>query len=273
MTPLHEAADYDNLEVLTYLLEKNANPDIPSTSGATPLCAAALSGSIEIARVLRRRLGSQPLPFDNYNRSPLFFAASRGHLGMVKMFLKGNHKLLRSKDVYGSTAVCSAMRNGHEEVVQYLLPYFMPSMNSPDFLGKTFKWWLTEVGTPGMRKLYKQARAGANKIRTRSERDQDDEDEYEDQIWRYCDVCMATLSERDPYFSCDICDGGSFVMCSSCIKYEAHCREASHKMLSKHPVAEDDGDEEEEDEAPAGGKKKKRGNGRRAEEEEREESE
>jgi len=54
-TALHFAVEYKNLEIVTYLLEQGADPDIQNTTnGDTPLILAADNGDEEMVKVFIR---------------------------------------------------------------------------------------------------------------------------------------------------------------------------------------------------------------------------
>jgi len=83
--PLYLAALNDCQEVAAFLLQKGANVDLPSKSGATPL----------------------------------HIAAARNHLGLVKL-LVDNRAKVNVEDSQGCTALDRALHLHHSEVANYL---------------------------------------------------------------------------------------------------------------------------------------------------------
>ncbi len=51
-TPLHLACDIGNLEVVEWLLDRKADPNIPNFDGKTPLAKAAEFGDLQIVKLL-----------------------------------------------------------------------------------------------------------------------------------------------------------------------------------------------------------------------------
>lgn len=58
---------------------------------------------------------------DGYSRSPLSFAAQRGHIAVVNQLLATGKVDVESKDLLGNTPLIHAAENGHADVVRHLL--------------------------------------------------------------------------------------------------------------------------------------------------------
>lgn len=54
LTPLHVASFMGCMNIVIYLLQHNANPDIPTVRGETPLHLAARANQTDIIRILLR---------------------------------------------------------------------------------------------------------------------------------------------------------------------------------------------------------------------------
>ncbi|MBL8114716.1 MAG: ankyrin repeat domain-containing protein [Acidobacteria bacterium] len=128
-TGLHWAAETDQLEVARVLLDAGADLDARTTWNATPLDWAATLGSGRVAELLLARGAPQP---------SLVIAAALGKLDLVRAALESGRALSAervpvapddhwpadSARVLGDTlseALFAAARNGHTEVVGFLL--------------------------------------------------------------------------------------------------------------------------------------------------------
>ena len=103
--------------------ERYVNPDSPSEYCRTPLSWAAEKGHEGLVRLLLVQKDVKPnTPDTKYGQTPLSWASQNGHEGVVKL-------LLGQKDVnpdtldttYGQTPLLWASQNGHEGVVELLL--------------------------------------------------------------------------------------------------------------------------------------------------------
>lgn len=128
-TGLHWAAETDQLEVARLLLDAGADLDARTTWNATPLDWAATLGSGRVAELLLARGAPRP---------SLIIAAALGKLDLVRAALDtgrepsaarvpvapDDHWPADSARVLGDTlseALFAAARNGHTEVVGFLL--------------------------------------------------------------------------------------------------------------------------------------------------------
>lgn len=148
-TPLLEAANCGNKEVVELLLINHADVNAKDNLGNTPLHYAILGGHKEIADFLRqhggidfvaeiddasasgdllrvknllvgdRHLGSSR---DKDLLTPLHFAASKGRNDVVQLLLS-NGADVNSKTKYGSTPLIEAAWQGHKDVVDILLAH------------------------------------------------------------------------------------------------------------------------------------------------------
>lgn len=86
--PLGKAAYFGKTEMVRYLLNAGADPDMSNLWGATPLAWAAHSGDVESTRLLLER-GACPDPAlpSGLTLWPLRYAAERGHIEVAKLIL------------------------------------------------------------------------------------------------------------------------------------------------------------------------------------------
>merc|ERR1719433_156566 len=90
------------------------------TPGMTPLCCAARFGNAEAIRVLLAADADTSLTND-YGRTPLHFAAIKGHIGALDLLVSTSPTLLDLKDIWGRTAAMWAKELGNQEALQMLL--------------------------------------------------------------------------------------------------------------------------------------------------------
>lgn len=102
-TPLHLAAAWMRVEFVKMLLAAGAKPDIKDGAGATALHHASTA---EIARLLLQRKWSLNVT-DNFGRTPLHWAASKGAAEVVELLIE-NGADVNAKDVDGETPLKAA---------------------------------------------------------------------------------------------------------------------------------------------------------------------
>jgi ankyrin len=84
LTPLHLAASYCHVDVVTLLLNKGAKINITSKDGATPLHLAAQEGCADVVNLLLER-GAKVNVRDKQNRTPLGRAMQWHQAAMVQL--------------------------------------------------------------------------------------------------------------------------------------------------------------------------------------------
>lgn len=125
-TALHWAAEKDHAEIARVLLDAGADIEAKTNWGDTPLKWAATLGSANVAELL---LGRGASGFT------LIVAAALGKLNDVKTMIDSPPDIaLVSNAMYG------AARNGHTEVVKYLLDHGA-AIDTRGFFGGTGLHW------------------------------------------------------------------------------------------------------------------------------------
>ncbi|MCX6612366.1 MAG: ankyrin repeat domain-containing protein [Acidobacteria bacterium] len=117
---LRQAAMLGNSNrLLQLLLDKNADPNIGTATGLTPLMAAANRGNVEAMQMLIDK-GAKPDAKNAAGASALVFAAGSGQPAAVKLLLeKGADPNTKTKR--GETALNAAATQGVEESVRLLI--------------------------------------------------------------------------------------------------------------------------------------------------------
>jgi ankyrin repeat protein len=122
-TGLHWAAEKDHVEIARLLLDAGADIEATTSWGDTPLKWAATLGSSNVAELLLER-GARGFT--------LTVAAALGKLDDVKALIGPDPDL--------SIALYGAARNGHTEVVEYLLDHGA-AIDTRGFFGGTGLHW------------------------------------------------------------------------------------------------------------------------------------
>ncbi len=122
MPPLWMAAVEGQLQMVRYLLEKDARVNIPDGDEGTPLYAAAAEGYVDIVKLLLEHHADARLKGGEH-RVPLNAAAYFGHEDVVRLLCADPPDADAAPDKgykYG-TALGAAARKGHLSIVKFLL--------------------------------------------------------------------------------------------------------------------------------------------------------
>jgi ankyrin repeat protein len=122
MIGIHLAAYFGLQESMSALLDKNA--DIESKDdfyGRTPLRWAAEKGHEAVVKLLLDKNADIESTNNFYDQTPLSLAAKNGHEAVVKLLLNKNADIESKGDLYSQTPLFLAAGNGHEAVVKLLL--------------------------------------------------------------------------------------------------------------------------------------------------------
>ena len=134
-TPLHLAARGKHLDVLRYLVEKDADLNALDNNGTAPLYTLAGSGQTEAARLLIEK-GADIDVKNPVKQTPLNLAAEYGLEGMAKLLIERRADI-ENKNAYGRTPLVGAARErGHINVIRMLLDAGA-DVNSSDRFGDT----------------------------------------------------------------------------------------------------------------------------------------
>ncbi|KFY47728.1 hypothetical protein V496_10483 [Pseudogymnoascus sp. VKM F-4515 (FW-2607)] len=118
---VHVCAYFDLEETAVGLLELNIKPDTEDSNGRTPLSWAAERGHEAFASFLLLRANVKVDSKDSKGRTPLSWAAENGQEAVVRMLIERKDVDADSKDSSGQTPLSWAAVQGHEFVVRQLL--------------------------------------------------------------------------------------------------------------------------------------------------------
>jgi hypothetical protein len=146
---LHLVARYGLSCLAEMLLEEAGNDlrvDAKDQYGRTPLSWAAERGHEAVVRLLVERDDVEADAKGKYSRTPLSWAAARGHEAVVRLLLDTGKVDADLKDKGGRTPLSRAAAGGHEAVVKWLLDTGKVDVDSKDDHGGTPLWWATVWG-------------------------------------------------------------------------------------------------------------------------------
>ena len=126
---LHQAAKNGDEGTIIQLLEiDKVDVDVKDGRNRTPLSWAAERGHAAVVELLLDR-GANLESKDNHGQTPLAWAAEKGHAAVVELLLDRGANL-ESEDKYGQTPLSWAAKRGHTAVIELLLATGKFSVNA-----------------------------------------------------------------------------------------------------------------------------------------------
>lgn len=119
-TALMAAAAQGHGDVVAWLLEAGARPDVVTEDGDSALSLAAARGHVAALRLLAQDEGVDVNRRDGAGWTPLMSAALRGHHRVVATLLERPDLAVNRSDVDGRTALIWAASAGHETAARLL---------------------------------------------------------------------------------------------------------------------------------------------------------
>ncbi len=120
------AAEHGRANMVKMLLEKGASIECRTSQGYTPLLCAARNSHKHVAEILLARGASVDATDSSNGRTSLWFAASRGDVGLLQL-LREYGANLRPTDRTGQPALLVAVIDGHTAAVEFLLQHGLDS--------------------------------------------------------------------------------------------------------------------------------------------------
>ncbi|KAK2612268.1 hypothetical protein QQS21_001694 [Conoideocrella luteorostrata] len=231
LTALHAATENGNVEVAEVLLAHGADSMVGNKSGWNPVHIAAHNGHSDLIDLFLRTPDIDFNLKDNNGRTASYHAAMRGNALIVALFL--SHSVsVTIPDAYNAMPIFSAVRNGHEAVVDQLLAAGSYGIDQLDGFEHNLLWWAQRSGRPDMlcriREHIRQQDASV-------ELDEDLVSEQSpvrfvrDACW--CEVCTRCTVLGTTSYECPTCDGGYFLVCADCYEADVRCRDSSHELI------------------------------------------
>eukprot|EP00438_Fugacium_kawagutii_P014825 Skav234799 [mRNA] locus=scaffold69:222979:236029:+ [translate_table: standard] len=120
LSPLHLAAEQNDLEMCRVLLKLGADKDQPLSNGATPLFLAASMGHLQIVDLLIQAAADLDRPI-HQGSTPLFTASRKGNLEICRLLVQARADLEKAILSNGSTPLIVASSCNNLEVVDLLI--------------------------------------------------------------------------------------------------------------------------------------------------------
>jgi len=121
-TSLIFAAREGHIEVVKYLLEKNAAVNHPDKYGQTPLVWASAEGKPDVVSILLEASADIEAE-DNDGQTPLIWASSEGRSQVVEILLEYNANIKCIDAEFGRTPLMRAVMENHTETMIMLVEY------------------------------------------------------------------------------------------------------------------------------------------------------
>jgi ankyrin repeat protein len=134
-TPLHYAAHYGDVRLVTAFLKAKADPDAANEFGAKPLAEAAVSGNAEVIRLLLKAGADVESP-NPEGQTALMVVARAGRIDAARLLLKAGADVNAREKWADQTALMWASAQGHPEMIRLLLK----SGAKVDARGATREW-------------------------------------------------------------------------------------------------------------------------------------
>lgn len=142
LTPICYAIGHNYL-AMKALLNKRANVNATTNSGQRLTMLAALQGADNTMDMLweRENIGSSTV-VDNLGRTTLFYAVLSGNVSTFETALVqlGDNRTC-PKDIYGTTPLMIAARNGHAQILERLLESIDHNIEDVDNFGRNLLYW------------------------------------------------------------------------------------------------------------------------------------
>lgn len=119
-TLLHYAVRERQQNIAVWLLENGADPGILDDWQWSPLHWAADRGNLSMVRLLLKH-GANPLTTNKWGITPAYLAAKNGYTPIVAEFVNAERKLLTTPTESGRYLLHATIKGGHVDTLRYLL--------------------------------------------------------------------------------------------------------------------------------------------------------
>lgn len=139
-------------------------------------------------------------------------------------------------DKYGATPLWGAVKNGHREIVEYLLliPGTLHALEY-DAWDRSLLWWAHGCGSDDTLKLVRGV-VEPTEISGPDTQERCKVANYTVNFLRWCSACTRCLLDDEPYQHCNQCD--DFGVCLQCDDFGVQCDDSAHVWERKVPTPE-----------------------------------
>ena len=118
---IHTTAYFGLGEIMAYFCKVGWYVELKDESYRTPLVWAAERGHEAVVRLLIERDDVDVNIKGDFGETPLFVAAGNGHEAIVRLLIERNDIDVKARGIYGWTPLYVAAKNGHEAIVRLLI--------------------------------------------------------------------------------------------------------------------------------------------------------
>lgn len=237
-TPLMHASASANASVVRLLLEWGVDLEIKDSRGLTALSHAAMRWSTESVIRLLLEKGADINTKDNASRGVVFYAASENrYKNLAVLFTSTNIRGIHHPDQYGRTPLHVAATRGHLQSVLTLLKTDGVDREAQDEFSRT------PLSDAVVRKRFDVVKALETFSETSSQVTLESVVGATSQLEVEvdCDICGVGILKGEAFYDCTICNGADFDICEVCYHLEARCLDSSHEMELRHEKELDQG--------------------------------
>ena len=119
ITPLHNAVNYQKIDILKLFIENDVDLNIKCVYGMAPIHYAIKSGLLNIVKLLIQS-GADVNIKDNYDKNPLYYSIEEGDLDIFELLIY-NDSEIDICDKSGITPLHLAVMKGYLAMVEILL--------------------------------------------------------------------------------------------------------------------------------------------------------
>ena len=143
---IHSIAYFGLGEIMAYCCKKGQYKELKDDNGRTPLSWAAEKGHEAVVRLLIKRGDVDINTQDKSGKTPLSWAAAKGHEVVVRLLIERGDVDINTQDEYKQTPLTLAAEQGHEAVVRLLVERDDVDINTLDPLEQTPLLWAAMKG-------------------------------------------------------------------------------------------------------------------------------